>query len=1359
MSILDDAEVADNSVASAAGNEAANDASDPYRSYQWYLDGAADNGVGANVEAVSSEYTGRGVVVGIIDEGFDTNNPDLFERFDLARSYDPRDLGVTSITPDSASTVHGTWVAGVLGAEANNDFGIAGVASGATLAGFYARFGFGGSMRQELAGLLARQVNVDVANSSWGYTTEFADNFRDPAWSLMAEALRAGVTEGRAGLGTVYVFAAGNDRQYVPNTITYDGDNTNYHSLTNNRFVITTAASTEDGHVAPFSTPGASILVTAPGTSIVTTTVGNGGGDSADNFAFVSGTSLAAPIVSGVVAMMFEANPHLGYRDVQDILALSARKIDSTSESWASNGATNWNGGGNLVSHDFGFGLVDAHAAVRLAETWSGTHAAANEATIAVVGDVGNDRDLIDFEPRSYTATVPASLHDFSVQWVEIDITILHDHVGDLKINLISPTGTDSVLMDMPSDGNNSRTNLNFTFTTNHNWGKSAAGTWTLIVEDAGSGGTGSLESFALRFYGDTTGDDTAYYYTDDFGTLSGDRGTIIDAAGNDTVNAVAVTSSLTIDLHPGAVSTIAGRIVTISPDTIIENVRGGDGDDVLTGNDAGNHLYGGRGDDTIHGGSGNDTIEGGRGADVMVGGGGSDTYVVDNPADVIVENPEEGTDAIIASISYMLGASVENLTLTGWDNLEGAGNELDNVIISNNGVNTLIGGDGNDTFVIHHALDRIVETSTGGIDTVFADVSYAIAENVEVLILIGTANLDAVGNADDNTLIGNTGNNRFDGGIGADTLEGGAGNDTYIVDNAGDLLIEESNNGTDSVIAGVSYALSANVENLTLSGSADLAGIGNELDNIIVSNFGVDALTGGDGNDIYFVHNSADQINETATGGHDTVYADVSFALPTNVEILILLAPDHVGGRGLFSGPQTLNAGASGSPAYLNGVGNELDNTIVSSGGDDILTGGVGADTFVFGVATPSDQGAILHVITDYDQGNGGGYNAVEGDQIDLSGLLSSAVHQGSGQSLGTLVRAVASDAGAYLQIDADGVLNGNNWITVARLDGLHAGDVINVIVDSAQSAGSALSVLGSLPTRDFNADGKSDILYWNDGGSLWLSEMDGAIAKTGNFVTALADGWHIDGTSDFNGDGKSDLLLRNDDGALWLAEMNGPNIAAGASVGSLATGWHIEGTADFNGDGKSDILYGSENGALWVSQMEGPGVIAGGSVGSLTNGWHIGGIADFDGDGKSDILYQNDDGALWMSQMDGLTTRAGGFVTTLADGWHIAGLADFNGDHKSDMLLRNDNGGVWLAETDGFAVKGGGMVGTVDPTWHVATTADFDGDSLADILWHNDDGSLWLSKMDGFHVVGGGFVGAIDSTWHVTGHQYDVM
>ena len=248
--------------------------------------------------------------------------------------------GNTSIRPDSASATHGTWVAGVVGAAANNGYGTLGVASGATLAGFYARFGTGGSSRAEIADLLAQQVNVDVSNNSWGYATAFSDNFQNAGWTQIADALHLGVTEGRDGLGTNYVFAAGNDRQYIAGSATLDGDNTNYHNLTNSRFTITVAASTQDGHIAPFSTPGASILVTAPGDSILTMSPDNGDGDRTNDFIFVNGTSFAAPIVSGVVAMMLEANPNLGYRDVQEILAISAHQIDPASASWSVNGAS-----------------------------------------------------------------------------------------------------------------------------------------------------------------------------------------------------------------------------------------------------------------------------------------------------------------------------------------------------------------------------------------------------------------------------------------------------------------------------------------------------------------------------------------------------------------------------------------------------------------------------------------------------------------------------------------------------------------------------------------------------------------------------------------------------------------------------------------------------------------------------------------------------------------------------------------------------------------------------------------------------------------------------------------------------------
>src|SRR5438034_4952243 len=149
---------AEDAPAAAAVYASAAAASNPQRPYEWQLDGyltPGSNPFGANVDLISTEYTGAGVRVGLIDEGFDITHPDLAGRFDLADSYDPRDGAVTSIRPDSSSNVHGTWVAGVLGARGDDDFGMIGVAPDATLVGYYARFGLGGSLRAEMADLLA----------------------------------------------------------------------------------------------------------------------------------------------------------------------------------------------------------------------------------------------------------------------------------------------------------------------------------------------------------------------------------------------------------------------------------------------------------------------------------------------------------------------------------------------------------------------------------------------------------------------------------------------------------------------------------------------------------------------------------------------------------------------------------------------------------------------------------------------------------------------------------------------------------------------------------------------------------------------------------------------------------------------------------------------------------------------------------------------------------------------------------------------------------------------------------------------------------------------------------------------------
>src|SRR5205823_4305906 len=149
-----------------------------------------------------------------------------------------------------------------------------------------------------------------------------------------------------------------------------------------------------------------------------------------------------------------------------------------------------------------------------------------------------------------------------------------------------------------------------------------------------------------------------------------------------------------------------------------------------------------------------------------------------------------------------------------------------------------LTGGTGNDTYRVGSG-DSIVEASNGGTDTVQSSASYVLGTNVENLLLTGAATINGTGNTANNTVTGNTAANVLDGGAGADAMAGGRGDDTYIVDNTGDSIVENANEGTDSVQSSVTFILSANVENLTLTGASAINGTGSALDNVLTGNSG----------------------------------------------------------------------------------------------------------------------------------------------------------------------------------------------------------------------------------------------------------------------------------------------------------------------------------------------------------------------------------------------------------------------------------------------------------------------------------------------------------------------------------------
>ena len=399
--------------------------------------------------------------------------------------------------------------------------------------------------------------------------------------------------------------------------------------------------------------------------------------------------------------------------------------------------------------------------------------------------------------------------------------------------------------------------------------------------------------------------------------------------------------------------------------------------------------ITGGLGNATLISGGGNDVLRGGAGIDVMIGRQGNDTYYVNNMGDIVSESASQGTDTVYASVNYTLpsGSAIEYLRANaGANGLTLAGNEL---------ANTIVGGSGNDT------------------------------------------------------LIGGAGNDVLKSGSGVDAMLGGQGNDTYYVDNPGDVVTEAAGQGTDTVYASVSYTLpsGSEIEYLRANAGANaLTLTGNELANTIVGGSGNDTLIGGDGNDVlkagsgtdvmvggqgndtYYVDNPGDVVTESAGQGTDTVYASVSYALPSGSAIEFLRA--NAGATGL-----TLSGNALAN-TIVGGPGND---TLIGHDGGDVLTGGSGADYFVFTALSDLTVAAAGRAtITDF--------SSLAGDKIDLH-LIDAVASLAGDQSFNFIGANAFSGAPGQLNYVASGRTtlisadtNGNKVADFSILvDGVH--------------------------------------------------------------------------------------------------------------------------------------------------------------------------------------------------------------------------------------------------------------------------------------------------------------------------------
>ena len=472
---------------------------DPLYACQWHLNSSDSAGMDINVESVwAGDITGAGVNVAVVDYTIDHSHDDLSANINSALNHDYGDRSNAYRPADH----HGTYVAGVLAAR-DNTIGVRGVAPRATIYG-HNLLADGEIYVTDLnkADAMARnRVATAVSNNSWGPVDGFGFDHAPAVWEI---AIDTGVTQGDDGKGVFYAWAGGNGGR--PGVGFIRGDNSNFDEYANYYGVTAVCAVGDDGARAAYSEQGANLWVCAPSSGgdrgIVTT-------ENSDRYINdFSGTSSATPKVAGVAALLRQANPDLTWRDLKLILAASARQNDAGNPGWEQ-GARKYGSTDDSdryhFNHGYGFGMVDAAAAVALAQDWS---------TLPEFQDASSasgtlNRTIHDNTPSGISHSVSVSSDMEFTEFVEVNVTIDHPFWRDLRIELVSPAGSVSTLAVpvvfigtpyLPSDSTVSP--ATFRFGSAKHLGEDPNGTWTLRVADELARDQGTLQSWSITVYG-----------------------------------------------------------------------------------------------------------------------------------------------------------------------------------------------------------------------------------------------------------------------------------------------------------------------------------------------------------------------------------------------------------------------------------------------------------------------------------------------------------------------------------------------------------------------------------------------------------------------------------------------------------------------------------------------------------------------------------------------------------------------------------------------------------------------------------------------------------------------------------------
>ena len=462
---------------------------DPLYGCQWHLKNndqfRNSGGQDIRVEEVWPTYTGSGINVAVVDDGMHYQHEDLTDNVltSFNHNYDPDLTDIYHPFED-----HGTAVAGLIAAK-DNSLGMRGAAPEAKIYGY--NYLVEETDANEADAMSRNAATTAISNNSWGPGDS---GLPEPATELWEAAVKDGVTTGYDGKGVFYAWAAGNG-----------GDRDDYSTLDElaNFYAVTAVCAVgHDDIRSDYSEAGANLWVCGPSSSgrdgqprIATTDNGHRYRGS------FGGTSAATPIVSGVVALVREANSALTWRDVKLILAASARKNDPDNTGWVE-GAFKYGSTTDRYNfnHEYGFGMVDAKAAVDLAPGWTNVRDLREATSESSVINLRIPDPPLLGGPNTVTASLTVDPYVAFIEFVEVNAHFDHPYFRDLTVELVSPSGAVSTLS--PSAPISGALTTEFRFGSARHLGEDAAGEWTLRIKDARRGSTGNLRSWGLTIYG-----------------------------------------------------------------------------------------------------------------------------------------------------------------------------------------------------------------------------------------------------------------------------------------------------------------------------------------------------------------------------------------------------------------------------------------------------------------------------------------------------------------------------------------------------------------------------------------------------------------------------------------------------------------------------------------------------------------------------------------------------------------------------------------------------------------------------------------------------------------------------------------